>query len=391
MEKIFAIIGIFVFAALGYAMSNNKKDINWKSVGIAFIGQIALTFLMIKTPLWKVIEWIAAGFQWFINQSTEGINFVFGGIVPEGGYVFFINSLLPIVFISAVTGLLFHFGILQRIIGLCSKTVAKLFKIDSLVAVNAVTNMFLGQSDALIVTKSYLPNASESVVFATLVAGMSSISISVLQLYVGFGASLEWLIASIPLTVLSTFVMIQLMMPTTNSEETVVVVEGDKGSNAIDTMMIYANAGFKAVIGVSIALMVFLSLVHMANNLLGLASAQLTLQKIVGILFYPLSLLMGVPTNELGLVSELLATKLIANESVAFGLSSFNTLSEATKAMVTVAIAGFANISSIGIMLGGYSAIAPGQMKTVAKLGIKSLVAATIVNLMSGAVIALFV
>lgn len=391
MEKIFAIIGIFVFAALGYAMSNNKKDINWKSVGIAFIGQIVLTFLMIKTPLWKVIEWIAAGFQWFINQSTEGINFVFGGIVPEGGYVFFINSLLPIVFISAVTGLLFHFGILQRIIGLCSKTVAKLFKIDSLVAVNAVTNMFLGQSDALIVTKSYLPNASESVVFATLVAGMSSISISVLQLYVGFGASLEWLIASIPLTVLSTFVMIQLMMPTTNSEETVVVVEGDKGSNAIDTMMIYANAGFKAVIGVSIALMVFLSLVHMANNLLGLASAQLTLQKIVGILFYPLSLLMGVPTNELGLVSELLATKLIANESVAFGLSSFNTLSEATKAMVTVAIAGFANISSIGIMLGGYSAIAPGQMKTVAKLGIKSLVAATIVNLMSGAVIALFV
>lgn len=391
MEKIFAIIGILFFTALGYAMSNKKKEINWASVGIAFVGQIVLTFLMVKTPLWKVIEWLAAGFQWFINQSTEGINFVFGGLVPEGGYVFFISSLLPIVFISAVTGLLFHFGILQKIIGLCSKTVAKLFKVDTLVAVNSVTNMFLGQSDALIVTKSYLPNASESVIFATLVAGMSSISISVLQLYVGFGASLEWLIASIPLTVLSTFVIIQLMMPTTHSEETVIEVEGDKGSNAIDTMMIYANAGFKAVIGVSIALMVFLSLVYMANNLLGFVSVKLTLQKIVGVLFYPLSLLMGVPTSELSLVSELLATKLITNEAVAFGLSNFNALSESTKAMTTVGLAGFANISSIGIMLGGYSAIAPDQVKVVAKLGIKALIASTIVNLMSASVIALFV
>ena len=208
---------------------------------------------------------------------------------------------------------------------------------------------------------------------------------------VGFGASLEWLIASIPLTVLSTFVIIQLMMPTTHSEETVIEVEGDKGSNAIDTMMIYANAGFKAVIGVSIALMVFLSLVYMANNLLGFVSVKLTLQKIVGVLFYPLSLLMGVPTSELSLVSELLATKLITNEAVAFGLSNFNALSESTKAMTTVGLAGFANISSIGIMLGGYSAIAPDQVKVVAKLGIKALIAATIVNLMSASVIALFV
>lgn len=392
MEKILGFIGMFAIVGATYLFSKNKKEINWKSVGCAFIGQIVLAFLLIKTPLWKGVEWLANGVSWILAQANEGISFVFGGLVPEGGFVFFINSLLPIVFISAIMGLLFHYGILQKFIAVVGNTVAKVLKVDTLIAVNGVTNMFLGQSDALFVTKSYLssPKVSNSVIFATLVGGMTSISTSVVGLYASMGASMEWIIVSMPLTVFSTFVLTQILMPTTYNEEVAEVETNDKGVNAIETMMNYANAGFKGVIGITVALIVFLSIVAMINNFIGLFFDGVTMQSIIGIIFKPLALLMGVSPAEVGVVSEILATKLITNEAVAFGLPAFATLSVNAKAMVTVALCGFAGIGSIGILIGGYSAIAPNKVPVVAKLGAKALICATAVNILTGAVVGLF-
>lgn len=389
MEKIFAILGMILILGGAYLFSKNKKKIQWKSVGCAFIGQLVLALLLIKTPLWKCVEWLANGVTWLIGQSSEGINFVFGGLVPDGGFVFFINSLLPIVFISAIMGILFHFNILQKFIAVVGNTVAKVLKVDTLVAVNGVTNMFLGQTESLFVTKSYLPSAKDSVIFATLVGGMTSISASVMGLYASYGASMEWIIVSMPLTVFSTFVLTQILMPTEYDGQEI-QVENDKGINFMDTMMSYANSGFKSVIGISVALMVFLSLVGMINNLLGLVFDGVTLQSIVGVVFYPIAKLMGVSNNELGIVSQILATKLITNEAVAFGLPQFAMLSANTKAMVTVVLCGFAGLGSIGILIGGYSAIAPNKVKTVAKYGMMALLTATFVNILTGAVIGLF-
>ena len=386
--KIFAVLGMFLFVFATYLMSDNKDKINWKSVGMAFFGQIILALILIKTPVWKGIEIISRGVEWVIAQSVEGINFVFGGLTEN--YVFFLNALLPIVFISSIMGLLFHFGILQKFILVVGKLVARVLKVDTLIAVNGITNMFMGQSDSLFVTKSYLPKASDSVIFATLVGGMTSISASVVGLYASYGATMEWIIVSMPLTVFSTFVLTQIAMPTEYSEQTI-AVESDKGVNPIDTAMSYAMAGFKSVIGVAVALMVFLSIVALANSILGAISPTLTLEKILGIVFYPLAILMGAPLNEVGIVSEILATKLVLNEAVAFALPQFNMLSEATKAAVTVALCGFAGIGSCGILIGGYSAIAPEKVPTVAKLVVKALIVATIVNLLTGSVISILV
>lgn len=390
MEKILGFLGMFAIVGGTYLLSNNKKDVNWKSVGCAFLGQIVLAFLLIKTPLWKGVEWLANGVSWILAQANEGINFVFGGLVPEGGFVFFINSLLPIVFISALMGLLFHFGILQKFIAVIGNTVAKLLKVDTLIAVNGVTNMFLGQTDSLFVTKSYLPKAKDSVIFATLVGGMTSISTSVVGLYASMGASMEWIIVSMPLTVFSTFVLTQILMPTTYNKDEVRVETTDKGVNAIETMMNYATVAFKSVIGITVALMVFLSIVAMINNFIGLFFDGVTIQSILGIAFKPLALLMGVSPSEVGAVAEILATKLVTNETVAFGLPAFATLSVNAKAMVTVALCGFAGIGSIGILIGGYSAIAPNKVPVVAKLGMKALICATFVNILTGAVVGLF-
>lgn len=388
MEKIFTALGIFLILGVTYLFSKHKKEINWKAIGVAFIGQLVLALILIKTPAWKSVEWISNGVIWIIGRASEGINFVFGGLVPDGGYVFFINSLLPIVFISALTGILFHFGILQKFIGLVGNAIAKILKVDTLVAVNILTNMFLGQTESLFVTKSYLPKASDSVIFATLVAGMGSISVTVIGLYASFGASVEWIIISMSLMIFSSFILTQILMPSPYTGDNI-EVENDKGINVIDTMMNYAMSGFKGVIGISVALMVFISLVFMINNLIGLFFPSITLESILGIAFTPLVWLMGVPANEIGMVSQILAAKLALNEAVAFGLPQFAMLSANTKAMVTVALCGFAGFGSIGILIGGYTAIAPNKVPLVAKLGLKALMVATLSNLLTGAVVAL--
>ena len=388
MEKIFAVIGMVLCIGLTFALSKNKKEINWKSVGCAFLGQIILAFLMIKTPLWKVVELLSNGVTWVLNQATEGINFVFGGIIPAGGFVFFINSLLPIVFISSLIGLLFHFGILQKFIALVGNTVARVLKVDTTIAVNGVGNMFLGQSESLFLTKQLLPKASDSVIFATLVGGMTSISAAVVGLYTSYGASMEWILVSMPLTVFSTFALTQILMPTKYDAEAVVEVETtDKGVNAIETMMNYATAGFKGVIGITVALIVFLSVVAMINNFIGVFFPSITLESILGVVFTPLAFLMGVPAEEVGMVSQILATKIVTNEAVAFGLPQFAMLSANTKAMMTTALCGFAGLGSIGILIGGYSAVAPNKVGVVAKLGMKALLTATAVNMLTGAVV----
>lgn len=390
MEKIFAVIGMVLCIGLTFALSKNKKEINWKSVGCAFLGQVILAFLMIKTPLWKVVELLSNGVTWVLNQATEGINFVFGGIIPAGGFVFFINSLLPIVFISSLIGLLFHFGILQKFIALVGNTVARVLKVDTTIAVNGVGNMFLGQSESLFLTKQLLPKASDSVIFATLVGGMTSISAAVVGLYTSYGASMEWILVSMPLTVFSTFALTQILMPTKYDAEAVVEVETtDKGVNAIETMMNYATVGFKGVIGITVALIVFLSVVAMINNFIGIFFPSITLESILGVLFTPLAFLMGVPAEEVGMVSQILATKIVTNEAVAFGLPQFAMLSANTKAMMTTALCGFAGLGSIGILIGGYSAVAPNKVGVVAKLGMKALLTATAVNMLTGAVVGL--
>lgn len=389
MEKILGFMGMFAIVGITYLFSSNKKEVNWKSVGYAFIAQIALALLLIKTPMWKLVEWLSNGVAWILTQANEGINFVFGGVVPEGGFVFFINSLLPIVFISALMGLLFHYGILQKCIQGLGNSLAKFLKVDTLAVVNGIANMFMGQTDSLFVTKSYLPSAKDSVIFATMVGGMTSISTAVVGLYASMGAKIEWIIISMPLTVFSTFVLTQILMPTKYSDEKIEVETNDIGVNAIETMMNYANSAFKCVIGITVALLVFLSLVAMANNFIGLFFDGVTLQSVLGIIFKPFAFLMGVSPKEVDMVSQILATKLVTNETVAFGLPQFMMLSENARAMMTVALCGFAGIGSCGILLGAYQAIAPNKVQVVAKLGIKALLCATAVNMLTGTVVGL--
>lgn len=386
MEKILAILGILIVTGLVYCLSRDKKNINWKTVLTALLVQIALAGILILTPAWKVVEWLSNLVSNILGYATEGIVFVFGDLATSG-FSLFLSSLMPVVFTSALVGLLFHFGIIQKIIKVIGILLAKLFNVDTIVMVNSIANSFLGQSDSLFVTKNYLPKVKDSVIFATLVGGMTSISVGVIGLYMGFGASLEWIIISMPLTVLGSFTFTQIIFPTKYEDVDKLEIEATKGSNCLETMVNYGRDGFNGVIGVTIALLVFISLVALVN---GILPFDLTLEGILGIVFRPLAFLMGVPSNEVNMVAEILATKLVLNEAVAFGLPTFAMLSVKAKAMMTVALCGFAGFGSIGILIGTYTAIAPDKVKVVAKYGMLALITATLVNILSGTIVGLF-
>lgn len=383
------ILGGILLILLVVLFTKDKRNIRWKSVIIAYLSQFVLAFLLIKTPLWHCVEWLADAMTWLLTQANVGIDFVFGGIAPDG-FVFIINSLMPIVFISAVLGALFHFGVIQKIVGTFGKWTAKFFDIHPLVGLNGMANTIMGQTDSLFFTKSYMPKASDSVIFATMVGGMTSISASVMGLYASCGADMTWIIVSMPLTVLSCLVLLQIVMPTEYVEGEEIAIDDERGVNFMETMITFANSGFKSVVAISIALMVFLSSIAMVNGLIPVAFPSLALESILGVMFTPFAWIMGVSSNEVGLVAQILGTKLATNEAVAFGIPQFSMLSESTKAMTTIALCGFGGIGSIGILVGGYSAVAPNKVGTVAKLGVKALIIATIVTMLSASVVGVF-
>lgn len=391
MEKLIAILGLLLAYGSVFFMSKRKKDINWKTIAMVLTTQFVFAFVLIKTPAWKLVEWTGQGFSWLIAQSQAGIEFVFGDLATSQFTLFF-GGLMPVVFISAFIGVLFHYGILQKGVRLIGVLVAKVFNINPIVAVNSVTNMFLGQSDALFVTRSYLPKASESVIFATLVGGMNSVSVAVLSVYVSQGASMEWIVISLPLTVFTSLALTQIVMPTRYEDASKLVMESDKKENVLATMMDFGITGFKAVISIAVALMVFLSAIAFINGIIGAVVDGATLQKIIGVVFYPVAFLMGVPMAELGMVSEILATKLVMNEAVAFGVFNeyLSVMSANTQIMVTVVLSSFAAIGSVGILLGGYSVIAPSRVGYVAKVGMFALLIAFISNLITGTLVGLF-
>lgn len=390
MEKLFGILGIIVFVGLAYLMSKDKKNINWKGVGVLFASQIVITGLFITTPLWKVVEFIANCFNWLLSQATYGIDFVFGGLANDGMFNFFVGALLPIVFLSAFIGALLHFGILQKFVLITTKPLAKLLNIDETVVLCSVVNMFMGMSESLLFTRSKLKNAKDNVILGTNVLGFCAISTTVISMYVAFGGSIEYIIVSIPLSMISGLTLLQIVAPTTYNNEEVEVEVDDIGINVFDTMIRYANTGFKAVINIAISLVVFVSVVYLINNFIGIFVPSVTLQGIISILFMPFALFMGIPFEEIGIASELLATRLVFNEAVAFSSPLISELSTKTLYMMSVGLAGFIGISSPFIMVSAYSILAPNKVAYVLKNGLYALIVANLVTMMGALIVGLF-
>jgi CNT family concentrative nucleoside transporter len=396
-------LGIICFIAVVAAFSNNLRAVNWRTVlwGIALQLGLALFILKLNINGWRpgydFFAAVSAVVKQFLEFTNAGSQFVFGGLADQavmsklfpGGFVFAFVGLPTIIFVSAFFTLLYYFGVLQFVVRLMAKAMMALMRTSGAETLSAAANVFMGQTEAPIIIKPYVPRMTESELLAVMVGGLATISGGVMAVYISLGAD--------PVAILTTSVMAapcglylsKILLPETGEPETRgearVVVERSH-ANAVDALAAGASEGTTLAINVAAMLIAFLAFLAMVDYLLGAMFSGLTLAQVFARVFAPAAILMGVPMPDVPAVADLLGTKLVANEFV--GYVKLTTqykgqISPEAYSLSTYALTGFANFGSIGILLGGIGGMAPSRRGDLARLGLKALLAgflATMIN-----------
>ena len=396
-----SIIGIIFLLGLAVTVSTNRKAISLRTVLAAFALQFFFAGFTLYTDIGsRVLGGLASGVSSMITYSTAGIVFVFGplGDPSNIGFIFLVHVLPVIIFMSALMSVLYHLHIMQWVAQIIGGFIAKVTAITKIEALGAASNIFVSQTEAPVVIRPYIKGLSDQQFFTLMVVGMSSVAGSVLVGYAAMGIPLNYLIAAAFMSAPGGILMAKIIMPTTDDQNAedidvlnieIVDEDGKKASNLIEAAAEGATIGLKLVGNIGAMLLAFVALIALLNGLLGwvgsLVGADLSLELILGTVFSPLLYVMGVPWAETAVAGNLVGQKLILNEFVAFTsmLQKMNDMSPHTVAVVTFALCGFANFSSLAIQLGGLGALDPARKPFIAKIGMRALAAGTLANLMS--------
>ncbi|MEL7535109.1 MAG: nucleoside transporter C-terminal domain-containing protein [Bacteroidota bacterium] len=426
MSLLRAILGMAFLLGFAYLLSSNRKKIDWRLVATGIGLQLFLAILVLKVPgaSW-IFEQISRVFVEILGFTESGVSFLFGGLVSgSSGLIFALQVLPTIVFFSALMAILYYAGILQKIVYGFAWVMKKTMRLSGAESLAAAGNIFLGQTESPLLVRPYLEKMTRSEIMALMTGGMATIAGSVFAGYVFFlGGTDEvqrllfakhLLTASI-ISAPAALVAAKMLVPETEEVNEDLDVPKDKiGSNLLDAIANGTTDGLKLAVNVGVMLLVFIALIRMVNwgladqfgewtNLNDWVAAstdgrysQFNLQYIFGLLFAPVAWLLGVPSDDLMIVGQLLGEKTIINEFVAYtsmGYAKQIGLFANYKSVIisTYALCGFANFSSIGIQIGGIGALAPGQRKTLSELGIKSLIGGTIAAFMTAVLAGLIV
>ncbi|MDA0678222.1 MAG: Na+ dependent nucleoside transporter [Bacteroidetes bacterium] len=424
MAVLRGIVGILFILCIAYILSSHKKAIRWKTILIGLGLQFILAFGVLR------IEWVKSFFnvlgRFFtsvLDFTESGSRFLFGNLVnvsePAIGYVFAFQILPTIVFFSALTSILYYFGIVQRIVKSLAWLLTKTLKISGAESLSVAGNIFLGQTEAPLLIKAYLPKMNRSEIMLVMTGGMATVAGGVLASYVGFlgGTDPELrlsfarhLIAASVMAAPGAIIIAKMMVPQTEPiNEKIKVSESEVGSNALDALANGTTEGLKLALNVGAILLVFIACIAMINGILtsvgevsginALIAAnstysELSLESILGTVFSPLMFVIGVASEDLNLMGQLLGIKLVASEFVAYTqLAELKNMTapvhlayEKSVLMATYMLCGFANFASIGIQIGGIGTIAPSQKKTLSKLGFRALIAGSLASLLSATI-----
>ena len=404
------VIGIFVLLAIAYGLSKSRKDINFRTVGFAFLLQLILGAFVLYVPFGKdVLTTITSSVQSVIDSAKVGINFLFGGLGTDAmfdngvGFVFAIRVLPNIIFFSSLIAVLYYLGIMQWVIKIIGGSLQKLLKTSKPESLSATANIFVGQTEAPLVVRPYIAKMTQSELFAIMVGGLASVAGSIMAGYAGLGIELKYLIAASFMAAPGGLLMAKIIYPETEPEkimqDSVDFDEGeDKPANVIDAAASGAASGLKLAVNVGAMLLAFIALIALLNTIVGGISGlfgydNITIELILGYVFAPFAFIIGVPVNEMLQAGSFIGQKVVVNEFFAYVnfVEIKDTLSPATQAIVTFALCGFANLSSIAILLGGIGSMAPSRRRDIAKLGMHAMMAATLANLMSAAIAGVFI
>jgi CNT family concentrative nucleoside transporter len=416
------LLGMLVLLFIAYLLSNNKKQIAWKTVGLGLLAQVIIAIGVLK------IDWVKKVFEtmgnFFINvleYTGEGAKMLLGelGDVNQYGFIFVFQALPVIIFFSALSSILYYFGIIQKVVGFLAWGLTKLLKISGPESLSVAGNIFLGQTEAPLMIKGYLEKMNRSEIFLVMVGGMATVAGSVLGAYIGFlGGNdpvqrLEFaksLLAASVMAAPGAVVIAKIIYPQTDKIQTDIQISNEKiGTNFLSAISIGTGEGIKMAVNVGAMLLVFIALIAMASGILsslgessGLNSwiakntiyTNFSIEFILGYLFAPLMWLVGVAKEDMALMGQLIGIKLVASEFVGYtqlvslkdSASTLHLTYQKSVVMATYMLCGFANFASIGIQVGGIGIIAPKIRKTLTELGFKAMIAGTLVSLMSATI-----
>jgi CNT family concentrative nucleoside transporter len=406
-----ALAGILFFFGLVAMFSANLRAVNWRTIGWGVALQVILALLVLKVPFVNdTFNSIKVVIVKFIDFSDRGAEFVFGNLARPGDlalnpgketlFIFAFKALPPILFVSAFFTVLYHYGVLQRIVRWMARGMIHLMRTSGAETLSVSANVFMGQTEAPLIVKPYVPRMTNSELFALMASGMAHISGGMMVVYINYGAD--------PVAVLTTCIMAcpcslylaKLFLPETGATETggAVQMPPEKSPyvNGIDAAASGTGDGLRLALNVAAMLIVFIAFVAMFDVLLGLASSQLSLQKVLGWVFSPVAFLMGVEPADISKVGSLLGAKLSINEHYAYLVmkgwkATAGYMSDRSYLLAAFALTGFANFASVGIQLGGIGAMAPDRRHDLARLGLKALFVGFVATLLNAAVAGLLI
>jgi concentrative nucleoside transporter, CNT family len=405
LQYIWGITGILVVLGIGFLFSSHKKNINLRTVLGGLAIQLIFAFLVLKTTWGQAgLKLLSSGVSRIIDYSNEGISFLFGGIYTEQSnivHVFAFNVLPVVIFFSSLISVLYYIKVMQIVIKILGGALAKMLGTRKAESMSAAANIFVGQTEAPLVIRPYISTMTRSELFAVMTGGLASVAGSVLIGYSLLGVPIEFLLAASFMAAPAGLVMAKLFVPETEEhpEPNEFTMDMDEDStNVIDAAAKGASVGLDLALNIGAMLLAFIALVALINGILGgigslFGLEGLSLQLILGYIFAPLAFIIGVPWEEAVTAGNFIGQKLVINEFVAY--SSFApeipNLSEKTVAVVSFALCGFANISSLAILLGGLGNLAPNRRSDIARLGVKAVIAGALASLLSAAIAGMFI
>jgi len=404
-----SIVGILVLLGLAFLLSGDKKAINLRVVSSAFVLQLAIAAFVLVVPVGKdILQSMSNGVNQVINYSNVGIDFLFGSLADMDnlGFIFVVKVLPIIIFASALMSVLYHLHIMQWVVKIFGGALHKIIGTKRVESLCAAANIFLGQTEAPLVVRPYLGKISDAQFFTVMVSGLASISGTILAGYAALGVSMDYLIAASFMAAPGGLLMAKIIMPDpepATAESQVLDVDSfddeHKPANVIEAAANGAADGLKLAANIGAMLLAFVALIAMLNGMIGgiggwFGYGDLTFNLILGKIFAPLMYVLGIPWAEADIAGNLIGTKLILNDFVGYvELAKLpdGALSPHSVMVVTFALCGFANLSSIAILMGGFGVLVPERRHLIARWGLKAVAAGSLSNLMSAALAGLLI
>ncbi|MBC76432.1 MAG: NupC/NupG family nucleoside CNT transporter [Halobacteriovoraceae bacterium] len=406
MERIMSLVGLLTMIGIAFALSTSRKHIKWKTVLMGVGLQAVFGLLILKTPLGrKFFALIKEGFNSVLAFTNEGSAFVFGGLSDPSkfGFVFAFMVLPTIIFMSSLMSVLYHIGIMQKLVEWTAKIMMKFMGTSGAESLAAAANIFAGQTEAPLVIKPFVDKMTNSELMALMTGGMATVAGGVLAAYVGMGIDAGHLLAASVMSAPAALAIAKLMIPETEESSTAGVVDinlPQTNANVIDAAANGAGEGLTLALNVGAMLLAFIALIAMLNGILGFVGGwfgmpELSFEFLLGYAFAPFAFLLGIPWDECVRVGIMLGKKTVVNEFVAYldlqTAIKNAAVSPRSTTIATYALCGFANFSSIAIQLGGIGGIAPRRRHDLARLGIKALIGGTLACFMTACIAGLLV